>query len=129
MSLDNGINSIGEKIGFKLLLKKLWPSFLIYNCFAFTISTIFINVLIISNIMWPGEGFHSYEIGFLAGISMYAMAISGILFGILADRFSRIKLMAFIQTIFGIGLFLNGFVPDGLGNKTWILFVILTSIR
>ncbi|MFW9936528.1 MAG: MFS transporter [Candidatus Thorarchaeota archaeon] len=129
MSLDNGIKSIEEKVGFKLLLKKLWPSFLVYNSFAFTISTIFINVLIISNIMWPGEGFHSYEIGFLAGISMYAMALSGILFGILADRFSRIKLMAFSQTVFGIGLFLNGFVPDGLGNTTWILFVILTSLR
>jgi MFS family permease len=129
MSLDNQIKSVEEKISFRLLLKKLWPSFLVYNSFAFTISTIFINVLVISNIMWPGEEFHSYEIGSLAGISMYAMALSGILFGILADRFSRIKLMAFTQIIFGIGLFLNGFVPESLGNKTWILFIIFTTLR
>ena len=90
---------------------------------------IYINILIVSNIIWPGEPFHSSEIGLLLGTSIYMMAFSGILFGRLADKYSRVTLLASAEVIFGIGFFLNGFVPDSLGNTTFILFWMCSLIR
>jgi MFS family permease len=126
---------ISEKISespqtsFLNLIKRLWPSFLVYNSFAFTISTIFINFLIVSNIIWPGESFHSGEMGILVGTTTYIMAFSGILFGILADRYSRKTLMAITEIIFGLAYMLNGFVSQGLGLETYVFFVIFSLIR
>jgi len=91
------------KAGFRKILKKLWQSFLIFNNYAFTISILFINIVIISNIMWPGEELHAAELAFLSGSAMYSMALSGILFGYLADKYSRTKLMVISQLIFGMG--------------------------
>ena len=122
-------NKEKEQKGFTQLLKKLWPSFLLFNSFAFTISFIFINILIVSNIIWPGEPFHSVEIGLMVGLGTYATALSGILFGVLADRFSRIKLMALMEGLLGIGFFINGFVPAGLGRTTFIFFLVLNIAR
>jgi len=117
------------KVGFFSLLKRLWPNFVIYNSFAFTLSTIFINFLIVSNIIWPGESFHSGEMGLLVGISTYVSAFSGILFGILADRYSRKILMSITEIIFGLGFVLNGFVSQGLGSETFTFFLIFSLIR
>jgi len=117
------------KVGFRKILKKLWQSFLIFNNYAFTISTLFINIVIISNIMWPGEELHAAELAFLSGSAMYSMALSGILFGYLADKYSRTKLMVISQLIFGMGLFLNGFVPSGLGLTTFSYFLISNLLR
>jgi MFS family permease len=52
---------------------------------------------------------HAGELGILTGTSIYIMAFSGILFGALADKVSRTKLMAFVELIYGIGLLFNGF--------------------
>jgi len=117
------------KVGFFRILKQLWPSFLTYNSFAFTFSTIFINLLIVSNLIWPGESFHSGKMGILIGTSTYTMAFSGILFGILADRYSRKLLMAVSEMIFGFGYLLNGFVAQGLGLETYNYFLLFSLIR
>ena len=117
------------KVGFFRIVKKLWPSFIIHNSFAFTISTIFINFLVVSNIIWPGESFHAGEMGLFIGISTYVSAVSGILFGILADRYSRKILMTITEIIFGLGYLLNGFAPQGLGLQTYSIFLILSLIR
>jgi MFS family permease len=117
------------KVGFFRIIKRLWPSFVIHNSFAFALSSIFINFLIVSNIIWPGESFHSAEMGLLVGISTYATAISGILFGMLADRYSRIILMSITEIIFGLGYLLNGFVAQGLGLQTYTFFLVFSLIR
>ncbi|MBY8987439.1 MAG: MFS transporter [Candidatus Lokiarchaeota archaeon] len=117
------------KVGFFRILKRLWPSFVLHNSFAFTISTIFINFLIVSNIIWPGESFHSAEMGILVGISTYTMAFSGLIFGALADRYSRKILMSITEIIFGFGYLLNGFVLPGLGLETFTYFLLFSLIR
>ena len=131
MNSVNDSEIVEEKTGFFILIKKLWPHFLIYNTWAFTASMLVINIVLVSNIMWPGDTFidHAAELGILIGASVYIMAFSGILFGILADRFSRIKLMAIVEGIFGIGLFANGFIPDGQGSTTFTLFLIFSLVR
>jgi len=131
--MDSNINSktTEEKTGFLTLIRKLWFHFLIYNTWAFTASMFFINMVILSSIMWPTDTLsdHSGELGILIGTSMYIIAFSGIFFGFLADRFSRIKLMAIAEIIFAFGLFINGFVPDGQGSITFNIFLILSLIR
>ncbi|NVM34310.1 MAG: MFS transporter [Candidatus Lokiarchaeota archaeon] len=122
------------KTGFLVLIKRLWPHFLIYNSYAFTVSTLFINIVIIAGIMWPLDmpnsfAVHASELGLLTGTSIYIIAFSGILFGYLADKFSRIKLMACVELIYGIGLFFNGLVPEGQGQTTYILFLVFSLIR
>ena len=115
---------IETKVGFFSIIRRLWPSFVIYNSFAFTVSTIFINLLIVSNIIWSDGIFHSGEMGLLVGISTYVTAFSGILFGMLADRYSRKLLMAITEIIFGLGFVLNAFVAQGLGSQTYIYFFV-----
>jgi len=120
-----------EKTGFFILIKRLWPHFLIYNSFAFTLATIFINIVIISGMMWPGDTFadHAGELGILTGTAAFMVALSGILFGVLADKVSRAKLMGIVELIFGFGLFFNGFVPEGQGGTTFTLFLTFALVR
>ena len=120
-----------ERTGFIVLIKRLWPHFLIYNSFAFTAATLFINIVIVSSIIWPGDTFadHAGELGILTGTSMYIIALSGILFGVLGDKVSRTKLMALVELIFGIGLFFNGLVPEGKGGTTFTLFLTFSLVR
>ena len=129
MGTESNLQKKDNKPSFPNIIKRLWPSFLIYCSYAFTISTLFINILIVSNIIWPGEEFHSAEIGVMVGLSTYTMAFSGILFGILADKISRIKLMAIAEMILGVGWLLNGFVPSGLGLTTFIFFLGFNIMR
>jgi len=129
MSHDTVNNESRNNGGFFYPVKKIWPGFLIYNSFALTVSTIFINFLIFSNLMWPGDPFHSSEMGILVGISSYVMAVSGILFGTLADRFSRVKLITISEIIFGFSFLLNGFVPEGKGFESYVYFLILNLMR
>ena len=122
---------IEEKTGFFILIKRLWQHFLLYNTFAFTAATLFINIVIVSGIMWPGDTFaaHASELGILTGTSMYIVALSGILFGVLADKFSRTRLMAVVELIFGMSLFFNGLVPEGQGGTTFYLFLTFSLVR
>jgi len=131
MSNESGSVDTEVKIGFFQLLKNLWPNFLVYLPYAFTISILLINSVIISDIIWPGDDLsvHAGEFGVLVGTSTYMVAFSGILFGILADKYSRIKLFAFSELFYGIGFILNGFVPSGRGFTTFILFMVFNLIR
>ena len=128
---ENSINLNEEKLGFLKITKHLWPNFLIFNSFAFIITALIINLVIVSNIIWPGQALeaHAAELGALTGVFSYTMALSGILFGILADKLSRVKLMFLSTIILGIGLFLNGFTPQGLGIISFIYFLIFSMIR
>lgn len=119
------------KVGFFRILKDLWPNFLLYISYALTASSLFINLVILVDIMWPGEALelHASELGFLGGTASFAMAFSGIVFGILSDKYSRVKLMAISELIFGMALLMNGFVPQGQGILTFNWFFILNLIR
>ncbi len=111
------------------LITKTWPSLVSYLSYAFTLATLYINIIIISNIIWPNDDFHSSEIGLLFGISTYVMAFSGLIFGNLADKVSRIKLLSLSVFFFGIGFILNGFAPPEMGTYTYLYFFICVLIR
>ncbi|MFW9826779.1 MAG: MFS transporter [Candidatus Thorarchaeota archaeon] len=122
------------KTGFLTLIKRLWPHFLINNTYAFTVAMLYINIVIVAGIVWPNDipfafELHAAELGILTGASVYMIAVSGIIFGTLADKYSRIKLMVFVEIIYGIGLFFNGFVPEGQGQATYFYFLVFSLIR
>ncbi|MGB5910272.1 MAG: MFS transporter [Promethearchaeia archaeon] len=129
MEIEDNLKNSEKLGGFFYLLRKLWTNFLLYNSYAFTLSTIFINILIFSNIMWPGEDPHVAELGLIVGTGMYGMAISGIIFGILADKYSRIVLMSLTEIVFGVGLLYNGLAPAGLGTTTFMFFLVFNLVR
>jgi MFS family permease len=134
MSLMNNGQQIEENEGIQSpkLIKRLWPHFLIYNSYAFTLSMLFINIIIIANIIWSiPDAFaeHAMELGILTGTSFLIIAISGILFGVLADKKSRVRLMAYVELLYGIGLVLNAFVPEGQGQVTYFYFLFFSLVR
>ncbi len=112
-----------------ILIKKAWPAFISKSSYIMTISAVYLNVIIISNLFWGEEPFHSSELGLMIGSSMIIMAFSGILFGFLVDKYSRKKLFTFSIGFYGLSLFLNGFVPIGLGNISFYIFLTILIIQ
>ena len=111
------------------VIKNTWPAFVSKASYAMTLSAVFLNVIIISNLLWPNESFHSLELGLLIGSSMFSAAFSGIFFGYLADKYSRKNLYVFSVTFYGIGLILTGIIPIGLGNMSFYFFVATLIIQ
>ena len=68
MNMTYSAENSEDKTGFLVLIKRLWPNFLIYNSYAFTVATLYINILIVARIMWPiPNAFteHAGELGIL----------------------------------------------------------------
>ncbi|MFX0083846.1 MAG: MFS transporter [Candidatus Hodarchaeota archaeon] len=110
-------------------MKKTWPAFVSKASYAMAISAVFLNVIIISDLLWPNESFHSAELGLLIGSSMFSTAFSGIFFGYLADKYSRKNLYVISVSLYGVGLILTGFIPIGLGNTSFYLFVAMLILQ
>ncbi|MHA1751178.1 MAG: MFS transporter [Candidatus Helarchaeota archaeon] len=107
-----------------VLIKKFWKILLIQSVVAISVSGIMLNMLGISNIIWPGENFHSFELGIIVSLKMLMVACMGIVFGYFTDRMSRKTLFSIVLFIMGIGKFLNGYVPLFDSNFAFILFII-----
>lgn len=112
-----------ESTKYTALFKKLWPNFVVYNFWALTVSSLYINTIMVSNIIWTGEEIHVGEIGILFGTGTWMIGISGLFFGYLADRINRIKLMTLSMIMFGVGMIINGFSPEGQGSLTFNFFL------
>ncbi|MFX1551980.1 MAG: MFS transporter [Promethearchaeota archaeon] len=111
------------------VIKKAWPAFISKISYAMAISAVYLNIIVISNLLWQDGSFHSGELGLMIGSSMIMAAISGILFGYLADKFSRKKIYTISIISYGFGLILNGFIPFGLGNVSFYLYFIALLIQ
>lgn len=129
------MKSIGEKTqngqmaSTSSFFKRLWSPLFAQNILYFTASTFFINLIIVSGIIWPGEEFHATEMGILIGTGTWMVAVSGFLFGYLADHYSRTKLLFLILAFFGLAWILNGFVPEGENTITFVYFLVFNLIR
>ena len=76
-------------------VKKIWPVFLYYLQSAFEYPSIWLtlNMVVISSIIWPGEAIHVDQIALIFGLTYIFGAFSKLATGILADKYSRIKLI------------------------------------
>lgn len=111
------------KFSFISIIKKFWPILLVQSAVSISISGLMLNMLGISNVIWPSEPFHELEMGVLVSSKMLTTAILGLVIGIFADRISRRKLFIFILILMGIARFINGFIPL-YAPYTFLLFVL-----
>ena len=118
-----------EKSKKESVLRNTWPAFIAKISFAITMSAVYLNVIIISTLLWPNEPFRSVEIGMMIGLTIFLMAFSGIFFGSLADKYSRKKLFTITVTFYGLSLVLTGLVPIGLGDFSYYAFLATLLIQ
>ncbi|MHA1270617.1 MAG: MFS transporter [Candidatus Helarchaeota archaeon] len=110
------------------IIKKFWKLLLIQAVVSVSVSGVMLNMLGISNIIWPGEMFHSIELGMIVSSKILMVAIMGLIFGTLADKYSRKKLFCFVLILMGIGKFMNGYVPLYDSTIAYLLFILWYSV-
>jgi MFS family permease len=111
------------------ILKKSWSITLSDVTRTLTYTVAFVNVIIFSQLIWPGDPIHVQEMSIMYGMGIYVVALGGLVFGHLADKYPRVKLLSIITIGYGIGIVLNGFVPAGLYTETYVLFFALHMFR
>jgi MFS family permease len=127
MSIESNIINESE-IKNKIIIP-IWPALLIQIGFAITWTIFYINMVIFNNMIWSDGIFRAQEMGLFFGIAGWVSALTGIIFGRLADKYSRIRLMAIEIGMTGFGFFLNAFIPIGLGYTTFYCFLGLNIFR
>ncbi|WP_371805311.1 MFS transporter [Candidatus Lokiarchaeum ossiferum] len=126
---ENRDNSLINTEMQKNPIKKAWPALVSQLLIAINISIFFFNSLVISTLIWPGEPFHSQEMGFFLGIGTWVIAFVGLAYGKLTDQISRKKLFVFTNFLLGISFIGFSVIPTGLGNLTFVLFFICNIIN
>lgn len=113
-----------EGIGFQAVTKKTWPVILRIIPLTFTTYQAWaaVNILVISKLFWPLDEFHAQEMGIGMGLAYISWAISQLIFGVLADRHSRVKLLGINAILQGILFGSIGFLQPGLGLTSFIFF-------
>ncbi len=112
-------------------LKQTWPtlSTAVLSPFTWVDTWLMINIVIVSQIFWPGEPLRVSEMGLLAGTAILSEGVFALLFGLLADRYSRKKIMMIATLLHGCLFALQGLMPAGLGNVSFYVFLGLNLAR
>lgn len=111
----------------RMLLRKFWVIFLVQACVSVSVAGMMLNMLGISQVIWPGDGAyafenHSFEMGIIISFKLIMLAVMGVVYGRFADKFSRKKLLIFCLILMALARFLNGFVQTEQ-STTFIFFV------
>ncbi|MBN2156295.1 MAG: MFS transporter [Candidatus Lokiarchaeota archaeon] len=105
-----------------------WPLLLTTAIVSTNFSIIVVNMPFLSTLIWPGDPFHAVEMGGVIAIKTWILALSGILFGTFADRFSRKHQFFFSTVLLGLSYVGNGFIPEGQGNVSYLLLMICQGV-
>ncbi len=108
-------------------IRHLWPLIFANGMLAMTYG-FFIVMLLMSELMFPGEPFHAVEMGSVITARTWVLAFSGMLIGRIVDRHNRKTQLVISTAIPGIAFIAVGFLPEGLGFITYMGFVILYAI-
>ncbi|MEX2682174.1 MAG: MFS transporter [Candidatus Sigynarchaeota archaeon] len=106
-------------------LRHFWPLFYIEASMRISVAGLLLNMVGLSQIIWPGDAFHALEFGIIISSKLTILSFAGVIFGVLADRFSRRKLMLLSLAIMAAGDFIAGF-----SSQPWMLvqFIACYSI-
>lgn len=106
------------------ILKRTWALLAIafQSPFTWVDTWLVLNIIIISNIIWPAEALHVEEMGILAGTAILSEGTFALLFGLLADRYSRKRILVVATILHGVLFAIFGFLPEGLGHVSFFLF-------
>ncbi len=98
-----------EKGTEKMRLRRFWPLFYIEASMRISVAGLLLNMVGLSQIIWPGDPFHSLEFGVIISAKLTILSVTGVMFGILADRFNRRGLMVLCLAIMAAGDIVAGF--------------------
>jgi len=107
--------------------KNIWPVYLLNGFNSIAFAGIIILMVPLSTLIWPGEEYHALEMGVIMTTLLWSSSISGLFFGRLIDKYSRVKVLLIISIARSICMILLGFAIPGQGIITWwyFLFVVL----
>ena len=121
------ISSDSENSEFSLF-KHFWSLYLLGGFQSLAYAGFTILVVPLSLIMWPDEPYHALEIGILVSVLFWVSSLTGLVFGILIDRFSRKKIIFIISIFRSLCIAMLGFAIEGQGFDTWLYFLVFVSI-
>ena len=115
----------------KTNLKGTWPVLLYSFQSPFEMPSIWLamNMVVISSIIWPSDPIHTDDVALIFGMCYIIGAFSKLITGILADKYSRIKLMGITSIGSSASFFLYGFLPYGLAIATFYYIIAITILR
>jgi MFS family permease len=93
-------------------IRRFWPIFFVEACLRIAIAGLMLNTVGLSNVIWPGDRFHSLEFGFIISAKLTTVSVVGVLIGVLADRYSRKKLLLLALAIMAAGKIFNVFATQ-----------------
>lgn len=114
-----------KDMGYKSILKISWPLLIWDALVGMFISADYINLLFLSNLLWPGEPFHALQMGALITVRLWVDGVAALFWGYLVDRFPRKKLWSVTSMLTGIFIFGNGLLPVGNGDQQFLYWLLL----
>jgi len=108
--------------------KNIWPVYLLNGFNSIAFAGIIILMVPLSALIWPGEPYHALEMGVLMTTLLWSSSISGLIFGKLIDKYSRVKILLIISLGRSICMIMLGFAIAGQGFLTWWYFFIMVLI-
>ncbi len=110
------------------VIKKHWPLFLITTPYPWTWPGCYlaINVLVISQLLYPGLPFQAEKVGLIWGINLIVTAISRLCYGPLVDRYTRVRIITSHNIAQGIVFMLYALVPMGQGDSSFSIYLLIT---
>jgi MFS family permease len=108
--------------------KLIWPVYLLNGFNSISFAGIIILMVPLSSLIWPGEEYHALEMGILMTTLLWTSSVSGLIFGRLIDKYSRVKILMIIAVARSICMVLLGFAIAGQGLLTWWYFFTVVLI-
>ena len=125
--MSEAISTDSENSEFSLF-KHFWSLYLLGGFQSLAYAGFTILVVPLSLIMWPDEPYHALEIGILVSVLFWISSLTGLIFGVLIDRFSRKKIIFIISIFRSSSMAMLGFAIEGQGFDTWLYFLVMVSI-
>ncbi|MFX0098994.1 MAG: MFS transporter [Candidatus Hodarchaeota archaeon] len=116
----------------KNMFRKGWPRLIggFTGPFIFPVNWFSIQMSIWTLIFWPKDAYiHYSELAFAFGLMYILGAITKLLAGYLADRHPRMRLLSFYYIFQFLAFTCFGFVPEGLGITSYLVFLIIVIFR
>ncbi|MHA1670798.1 MAG: MFS transporter [Promethearchaeota archaeon] len=108
--------------------KLIWPLYFVNGFNSIAFGGLIIIIVPLSSLFWPTEDYHALEMGILVTSLFWASSITGIVFGWIIDRYSRIKIILIISLVRGASMIILGFATVGQGLTTWWYFFTFVLI-
>ncbi len=108
--------------------KLIWPVYLLNGFNSIAFAGIIILMVPLSTLIWPGDDYHALEMGVIMTTLLWSSSFSGLVFGRLIDKYSRVKVLLFISIVRSVSMILLGFATAGQGITTWWYFLFVVFI-